>query len=208
MTTVIVVKKAGRAVICADTLASYGGARETDSYIENSHKIVRVGDAYLAPTGPASMQLILTSYFQDPEVPRDFSGTLAIFETVRAMHKVLKEEYSLNPKEDADDPFESSQSEMLVCSPAGIFGVYPLRSVQEYKRFYAFGSGAEYAMGAMQAVFSYLDNPEDIAIAGVEAAATFDEASGLPYTLHSIDLASPRLKGDPLASQRRRQFDF
>ncbi|MDF1836829.1 MAG: MFS transporter [Planctomycetota bacterium] len=190
MTTVIVTKKAGRAVICADTLASYGGSRETSAYIENSSKILRVGGAFLAPTGPASMQLVLTSYFQDPEAPRDFSSPLHIFETVRELHRAMRDEYTLNPREDASDPFESMQTEMLVCSPFGIFGVYPMRSVQEYTRFYAFGSGAEYAMGAMHAVFEYLDRPEDIAIAGLEAAATFDEASGLPYTLHSLDLRS------------------
>ena len=135
------------------------------------------------------------------------------------MHRVLKEEYGLNPKEESDDPFESSQTEMLVCSPTGIFGVYPLRSVQEYKQFYAFGSGAEYALGAMQAVYRYLDNPEDIAIAGIESAATFDEGSGLPYTLHSLDLVKPSRPLDPLretarenprdrTDPRTRQFDF
>ena len=188
MTTIIVAKKAGRAVICADSLASYGGARETSTYIENSDKLVQVDGAFLGPTGPASMQLVLTSYFKDPDVLREFNGPLSIFETVREMHRALCDEYTLNPREDASDPFESSQTEILVCSPAGIFGVYPLRSVQEYTRFYAFGSGAEYAMGAMHAVFEYLDRPEDIAIAGLEAAATFDEGSGLPYTLHSLDL--------------------
>ncbi len=205
MTTVIVAKKAGRAVICADTLACYGGAKETQTFIENSDKIVRVGDAFLAPTGPGAMQLILRSYFRDPEAPRDFSSTLAIFETVREMHRVLRDEYTLNPKEDSSDPFESSQTEILVCSPAGIFGVYPLRSVQEYKHFYAFGSGAEYALGAMHAVYRHLDHPEDIAVAGMEAGATFDEGSGLPYTLHSIELADA---GTVPAPNRSPRFDF
>jgi hypothetical protein len=136
------------------------------------------------------MQLVLTSYFQDSMALRDFSNPLGIFETMKDLHRVLRDEYTLNPREDCSDPFESTQSEILVCSPSGIFGIYPLRSVQEYKRFYAFGSGAEYAMGAMHAVFEYLENPEDIAIAGLEAAATFDEASGLPYTLHSVHLAA------------------
>ena len=55
----------------------------------------------------------------------------------------LKDDYFLIPKEDERDPYESLQMETLVASPAGIFGVYPLRSVQEYTRYYAFGSGAE-----------------------------------------------------------------
>ena len=205
MTTVIVTKKAGRAVICADTLACYGGAKETQAFIENSDKIVRVGEAYLAPTGPGAMQLVLQSYFAEPDSPRDFSSTLGIFETMREMHRILRDEYTLNPKEEPNDPFESSQTEILVCSPAGIFGVYPLRSVQEYKHFYAFGSGAEYALGAMHAVYRELEQPEDIAVAGMEAAVTFDEGSGLPYTLHSLELAPN--PGHPTHSRTRR-FDF
>lgn len=188
MTTIIVAKKGGRAVICADTLTSYGGARESATYIENSDKILQVGGSYLGSTGPAAMHLALTSYFRDPTTSQNFSSPLNIFESMRDMHQVLRDDYTLNPREDASDAFESSQTEILICSASGIFGVYPLRSVQEYKRFYAFGSGAEYAMGAMHAVFEYLDRPEDIAIAGLEAAATFDEGSGLPYTLHSLKL--------------------
>ncbi|MEZ6020992.1 MAG: hypothetical protein R3F17_13060 [Planctomycetota bacterium] len=60
----------------------------------------------------------------------------------------------------------------------------------------------------MHSVFEYLDNPEDIAIAGVEAGATFDEASGLPYTLHSIELSPLANKPRPSAAGRRRQFEF
>ncbi len=188
MTTIIVAKKGGRAVICADTLTSYGGARESSAYIENSDKLLQVGGSYLGSTGPAAMHLALASYFRDPTISHEFLSPLNIFESMRDMHRALRDDYTLNPREDASDAFESSQTEILICSASGIFGVYPLRSVQEYKRFYAFGSGAEYAMGAMHAVFEYLDRPEDIAIAGLEAAATFDEGSGLPYTLHSLNL--------------------
>ncbi len=206
MTTIIVAKKAGRAVICADTLTCYGGAQESSTYIENSSKILQIEEAFLASTGPAAMHLALTSYFGDPTAPRDFSSPLSVFEGMRVMHRVLRDEYTLNPREDASDPFESSQTEILICSAAGIFGVYPLRSVQEYKRFYAFGSGAEYAMGAMQAVFEYLDRPEDIAIAGLEAAATFDEGTGMPYTLRSLDLETDT--SNSRTNGARRIFDL
>ncbi|MCA9001860.1 MAG: MFS transporter [Planctomycetes bacterium] len=188
MTTLIVAQKSGRATICADTLTSYGGSRETARDIVNCDKLLRVGDAYLGTTGPAAMLLALTSYFRSRGARRDFSSPLAVFESAREWHAALRDDFTLNPREDPSDPFESSQTEVLICSPHGLFGVYPLRSVQQYKRFYAFGSGAEYAMGAMHAVYDYLDRPEDIAIAGLEAAASFDEGSALPYTLHSMDL--------------------
>ena len=54
MTTVVVTKKGGTACIAADTLATYGDMRESAELIENSDKLVRIGDAWVAPTGPAS----------------------------------------------------------------------------------------------------------------------------------------------------------
>ena len=182
MTTVVVVSKANQICIAADTLASYGSQKESAEYIANADKILRVGDSYLAPTGPASAQLVLKSYFKDPDRLARFESIDSIFETMRAMHGVLKDEYFLNPKEDDDQPYESLQMDCLIANPHGIFGVYSLRSIQEYKRFYAFGSGSEYALGAMHALYDSEANAESIALAGVRAAAEFDGSTGLPAT--------------------------
>ncbi len=78
--------------------------------------------------------------------------------------------------------------ELIIASPGGLFGAYPQRSVQEYRRFYAFGSGAEYAMGAMQVAWDQTDSAEDLARIGVETAAKFDVGSGLPLSLRTIPL--------------------
>ena len=63
MTTVVVTKKGGIACIAADTLATYGDMRESADLIANSDKLVRIGDAWVAPTGPASAQLVLKHLF-------------------------------------------------------------------------------------------------------------------------------------------------
>ena len=190
MTTIVAVRKGHRAVIAADTLAKYGEAKEPARYIADHDKLVQVGDAWIAPTGPASAQLVLRSYFSNPDHRRDFSDSQGIFETMVDMQSALKDDYFLNPKEDERDPYESSQMEILVASPHGIFGVYPLRSVQAYTRFYAFGSGAEYALGAMYICYEALAEPEDIARRAIEAAAEFDDSTALPMTLQSIVLAT------------------
>lgn len=188
MTTIVVVQKNGRACIGADTLARYGTIKESADYIANHDKLVCVDDVVLAPTGPASCQLVLNSYFADPERPRAFGSVQEVFETARSLQAALKEEYTLNPKEDEGDPFESSQMELLVCAPSGIYGVYPLRSVQQYTRFYAFGSGTDIALGALHACYDTLERPEDIAQRALAAAAEFDEATGAPFTVRSVEL--------------------
>lgn len=188
MTTIVVTRKSGELCIAADTLARFGSTRETADYVANHEKILRVGRTYLALTGHASFQLVVGSYFKDPESPRDFSSPSAVFETFRAMHGTLKERYFLNPKEDDEDPFESTQMDALVADPSGIYGVYSLRSVQEYTRFYALGSGFAYALGAMHALYESQATAQDLARAAIAAAATFDDGTELPLTSHSLAL--------------------
>lgn len=190
MTTIVVVRKGSAACIAADSLAKYGEALEGARYVADHEKLVSVGDAWLGPTGPASAQLILQSYFSDGQARRDFGSSLGIFETFTDLMGALKEDYHLIPKEDERDPYESLQMEVLLACPAGIFGIYPLRSVQEYSRFYAFGSGAEYAMGAMQAVWERCTDPQEVAQAGLTAAAEFDDSTGAPFTFHPVTCAT------------------
>jgi ATP-dependent protease HslVU (ClpYQ) peptidase subunit len=189
MTTVVVVRKDRQVCIAADTLARYGDQLEPARNIANSNKLVEVGDSILAPTGPASAQLVLRSYFSDEERECDFHGVDAIFETVRQMHAVLKDDFYLLPKEDDEQPFESSQMSFLVANRTGIYGVYSLRSVQEYLQFYSFGSGSEYALGALQALHAEPVDAESLARRAVEAACELDSATGAPVTWKTLDLA-------------------
>jgi ATP-dependent protease HslVU (ClpYQ) peptidase subunit len=188
MTTVVVTKKNGQACIAADTLATYGDMRETAELIANSDKLVRIGDAWVAPTGPASAQLVLRHFiasYDELPVLEDIDG---IFDFLTHFQRALREEYFVQGKEDSHDDFESMRMELLIASPGGLFGAYPQRSVQEFKKFYAFGSGAEYAMGAMAAAWDHVDSAEELARIGVETAARFDVNSGLPLTLRRVAL--------------------
>lgn len=189
MTTIVAVRKGDRACLAADTLACYGSTRESAEFIAEPEKIVRVGDALLGPTGPAAAQLVLRSYFSDPERPAAFGSALEVFETLRQLQATLKADYFLNPKEAEDDSYESMQMELMIASPGGIFGAYPLRSVQEYTRFYAFGSGAEIALGALQVLYDQHDSAAEIARRAVEVAATFDNGTALPVSVHEVVLA-------------------
>ena len=110
----------------------------------------------------------------------------SIFETFRKLHPILKEQHFLNPKEEDDDPYESSQFTALIANEHGIFGVYSMREVFEYTQFWAAGSGREFALGAMHAQYSRLRSAEAIARAGVEAGALFDKNSALPMTLYTL----------------------
>ena len=54
----------------------------------------------------------------------------------------------------------------------------------------AYGGGREFAMGAMYALYEGGLSAEEIAQAGVRAAAEFDESTALPVTSRSLHLRS------------------
>lgn len=188
MSTIVVVKKAGMIAIGADTLTTFGGTRESADYIANHSKILKIGPNYIASVGHASFGLVLQSYFAQLRPRPTLDSAQAVFEMSRTLHDTLKEKYFLNPNEDDDDPFESLQHECLIANPSGIFGLYALRSVQEYTRFYAFGSGYKFALGAMHAEYNSDLDSQAIARAGLDAAIEFDDGSGAPLEVQSIKM--------------------
>ena len=64
-----------------------------------------------------------------------------------------------------------------------------VRVVRQFKHFFAIGTGEEYALGAIKAVYDLIDNPEEIAKIGIEASAQFDRKTELPLCTHCIDLS-------------------
>lgn len=193
MSTVVVAKKDGKVCIAADSLTSFGDLRLSSVYDAAHDKVLRHDENYLGIVGSAAHQLVLESVFAskkvvDKKIEIDFSSRLAIFESFLSLHPLLKEKYFLNAKDEDDDPYESTQIDALIANPFGIFGVHSLREVTEYKKFWAIGSGAEYALGAMFAVYDSAASAEEIAHAGVAAGAEFNNASSMPLSSYVIDL--------------------
>ena len=184
MSTVVVVKKNGRVCIAADTLVSWGSTKLSAEHLAAKSKIIQVGDSYI---GSSTHRHVMESYFSRSE---HFSLDCAheIFETWREFHKALKTDYFLTPGDDKEAPYETSHMNVLIANPYGIFGVYGLRSVDEYNKYWAFGSGTDYALGALHCSYDRFDDVEKIAEAAVEAAAQFDNATGLPLTIYSVEL--------------------
>jgi len=193
VSTVVVVKKAGKICIAADSLTSFGDLKLNSEYDAAHDKILRHEENYLGIVGSAAHQLVLESLFVskkvvDKKIDIDFSSRLSIYESFRALHPILKEKYFLNAKDEDDDPYESTQIDALIANPFGIFGIHSLREVTEYKKFWAIGSGAEYALGAMFALYDKAETAEEIAHTGVAAGAEFNNASSMPLSSYTIDL--------------------
>ncbi|MFS8562827.1 MAG: hypothetical protein LVR00_00200 [Rhabdochlamydiaceae bacterium] len=104
------------------------------------------------------------------------------------MHPLLKDLYYLACKQSSFLPFEESGFEFLIINLHGIFEVEYSRVVRQYSKFSAIGTGEEYALGAIQAIYDKIDDPQVIAQIGVEAAAQFDRKTDLPMYACCVEL--------------------
>ncbi len=175
--------------MAADALTTFEETKLPPANDAAPQKIVRIGDALVGIVGYTAHFLVLERAMAELRNP-DFSSRAGVFETFHALHPILKEHYFLLPEAEEGDPYESSQASVLIASPHGIFGVYDLREVHEYRRFWAMGSGTSFALGAMWARYED-DEVTATALAeiGVTAGAEFDRSSALPAEVHFIDLS-------------------
>ena len=189
MTTIVVVRKGDAAVIAADALTTFGTTRLAPAYDRHPQKITSYADSFIGVAGSAAHQLVLENLLaRTPGL--DFHGRAAIYESFRKLHPVLKEEAFLNPKEEEDDPYESSQMTVMIANPSGVFAVYSMREVFEFDRFWAIGSGRDFALGAMFSIYAKTKGAAAIAQAGIAAGAEFDTGTSEPVTLHEVRLAA------------------
>jgi ATP-dependent HslUV protease subunit HslV len=191
MSTILIVKKANKTAIAADTTSMYGDTKVQARYMNNRSKIHKCGSSYIGVVGSAAHNNVLASIIKRHGRRLSFKSVNDIFETYRKLHPILRNEYYINTSEDDHDEYESSQIDGLIANSYGIFGIYSWREVYEYERFWAIGSGSSYALGAMYAVYDRTNDVEEIARIGIEASCEFDSGSGLPYTLHTARLSKP-----------------
>ncbi|MDO4905893.1 MAG: MFS transporter [Lautropia sp.] len=186
MTTIVVARKGRSIAIAADSLISFGETRYS-SDDDTQQKIIGIGDSLIGMSGSAAHFDVLKRVLSSMEKPC-FRSRDAIFDTFLHAHSVLKEKYFLNTKEEDDDPYESSQITALIANTSGVYGVYSYREVFEFDRFWAIGSGRNYALGAMHAVWDSAKNATTVAEAGVRAGIEFDKSSGGSVRTHTLKI--------------------
>ncbi|HTS83485.1 MAG TPA: MFS transporter [Usitatibacter sp.] len=188
MTTIVVVRKDHTAVIAADSLTTFGTTRLAPAYDRHPEKITKYGDSYIGVAGSAAHQLVIENLLERKR-NLDLNGKNAIYESFRKLHPVLKDRAFLNPKEEEDDPYESSQMTVMIANPSGIYAVYSMREVFELDRFWAIGSGRDFALGAMYTVYARAKSAAEVARTGILAGAEFDTGTSEPIALHEVRLA-------------------
>jgi len=181
VTTLVVVRKGNEVCIAADTLTTFGEKKYSAAYKTDPSKIVRVGESWVGLVGSPAHRQVIESLFREQPGSLRLDSRERIFESFRALHPLLKEQYFLNPKEEKE-PYESSQLDMLIANRHGAFYLSTLRDVYEFSRYWAIGSGCEFALGALHVLYEQDLDAREIAEAAVRAACEYDNASALPLT--------------------------
>jgi ATP-dependent HslUV protease subunit HslV len=191
MSVIVAVRKAHSIVIAADSQDNFGDLRPPASN-HSAIKLRHVGRAILGASGWALYDDLLTDYLE--KKPRILMTTRAeIFKFFLRFWKELRSRYSLvNDQCRSDDksPFADLDAGFLVASPGGIFQVASNLSVSEFKQYFAIGSGGDYALGALHALYETTDDAEEIARRAVAAACAYDSGCGGDVLVHHVKLSS------------------
>jgi ATP-dependent protease HslVU (ClpYQ) peptidase subunit len=193
MSIIVVVKKADKVVIAADTLYLYGNTKVHQNYLRKRSKIHQFKNSFIGIVGASAHDNVFAHLIEKHSAKISFATVQEIYDSYLKIHTILKEKYFINTSEGSDsETYESSQIDALIANPNGIFGMYSWREVYEFEKFWALGSGKDYALGALFANYDLMDNPEQLAETAVQAACEFDDGCGLPLTTHSIQLVETK----------------
>ena len=191
MSIALAVRSKGRIVIACDTKRTFGSGELPASNLTDI-KVRKVGTAYLAATGWGIYSNILDDYFAR-RTPR-LVDERSIFAFFRVLWKELHVRYSFvsDQRHDEESPFGDLDASFLIASPRGIFSVACDMSVTEFKQYYAIGSGAPYALGAMHALYHDGVDAEELAHKATETAMALDLYCGGHVVSYALQEHRPR----------------
>ena len=179
MSIAVAVKKGRKTVIAADTQSNFGDRRVT---VDNHRapKIRRVGSSYIATSGWGIYDDILRDHLTRVRKPavRTEKDVFAFF---MKLWKELHERYSLVNDQAHDDdhsPFGDLDAAFLVVSKDAIMHVSGNMSVSRFEKYYAIGSGADFAMGALHVLYDRVQDAEQLAREACATAMAFDVFCG------------------------------
>ena len=187
MSIAVAVRKKSRIALATDSQTNLGSERVPAANLSGP-KYMQIGDAYLAATGWTLYSNILADVLARRRGMPRLDSEANIFKFFTRLWEDLHERYNFvkDQADDADSPFGSLDSTFLVACPRGIFGVASDLSVLRYERYFAIGSGAPVALGAVHALYDSELDAEAIARGAAGAAIDHDVYCGHPIHVEVV----------------------
>jgi ATP-dependent protease HslVU (ClpYQ) peptidase subunit len=193
MSVIAAVRKGTRIAIAADTQDNFGDLRPPAANHE-AIKLREIGGAILGSSGWALYDDILEHYLKKRR-SSSLQHRAGIFAFFVQFWKDLRKQYPFvndQPGKESETPFANLDASFLVASPGGIFLVSSNMSVSEFRQYYAIGSGGDYAIGSMHALYSDVEDPAAIAQRAVQAAMDYDACCGGRVICRTLKAANRR----------------
>ncbi len=187
MSIVVAVTRNGRTVMASDSMGFYGYQRvATDN--SKAIKVRRVGPALLAMTGWSIYDNILDEFLDRDPAPPPLTSLREIFSFFTALWKELHDRFPFvnDQVENKDSPFGDLGSTFMVANSQGIFKVASDTNVAHFEKYYAIGSGSDYALGALHVTYEQEDDPARLAVRAVETAISFDTYCGGEIEVYEV----------------------
>lgn len=187
MSVAVAIQKQNQLVIAADTQDNFGASKVPMANYR-SKKILHVGPSYIATTGWGIYDDILLDYFsRTPDVA--LLNKSQIFSFFMGFWRDLHEKYNFvkdQTEEDEQSPFGGLDATFLIVNPSGIFYVSSNMSVTKFEHYFAIGSGADFSLGAIYALYDQPYSAEEIARKAVETAKAFNIYCGGEIDLFQV----------------------
>lgn len=179
MSIAVAVCKNQQTVIATDSLVCFGSGQVTANNYQTD-KTLRLGDTIIAATGWALYDNLLSDYIQSIEILPNLHNETTIFRFFVDFWKKMKADYNfINDQcDDKNSPFADLDAQFLLVNAKGIFSVSPNMNVIRFKQYYAIGSGADYALGALHASYDDAIDAASIAHQSVTSAIALDTSCG------------------------------
>lgn len=186
MSIVVAITKNNRTVMASDTMGFYGSQRvPTDN--SKVVKIRRVGTALLAMTGWTVYDNIFEDFLAQEKTPA-LGSSKEIFTFFLGLWKELHERYPFvnDQADNKDSPFGDLDASFLIANGSGIYKISSDTNVSRFDKYYAIGSGSDYALGAVFTTYDRSDDAADLARRAVETAMNFDVYCGGEIDLYEV----------------------
>jgi ATP-dependent protease HslVU (ClpYQ) peptidase subunit len=190
MTVAVTVLKKKRLVIGADTQMNFGDNR-MPSNNHNASKIFTINGTYVAGSGWGLYDNIIQDLLSDKKnKDHKLNDERSIFKFFNNLYFTAKEKYSYvnNQCNSTNSPFADLDARFLIANRNGIFYVSANMSVHKFERYYAIGSGCDYALGAIHALYDSDFSAKVICQKAISAAIDMDVRCGGQPDLYEISL--------------------
>lgn len=205
MSIVVAVTKNDRTVMASDSMGFYGSQRvPTDN--SKAIKVRRVGASLLAMTGWSVYDNIIEDTVARGGAP-PLGNTNEIFAFFMTLWRELHERYAFVNDQAAnkDSPFGDLDASFLIANGGGIFKVASDTNVSHFSKYYAIGSGSDYALGALYALYDTELDAAELASRAVEAAINFDTYCGGEIEVYDVRPHRQRARGGATLDRRTRR---